>query len=331
MDKQLIGGLAAALGEKTRIEGSMLHAIVQRGDAWLAARVRTDPFAEIFIATRPLDGFTLSIHWGDRWRDPDVGDVMFDNTFGLQTNDQPLMRAFLDGTSRDALMASIYTFSELDALLQPKQVQRTWTYELENDQLVVTKGSRELDVDLFMRAILCGCTLAGRSQRWATEYTEAARLIGGRVAAEVQIGGDPVLTTVRSAVDASVRIVRRTARAERLRTVVAAERIGGEGSLSVVCDQLPKDARPDLPDGDRQPLELGDYRLRASSRDAATKLDELAKKLVGIAQPAVIVMGLDDVEVWFDGAPTEPARLDAAVALVARLAVDAVAARGPYR
>jgi hypothetical protein len=331
LDKQLIAGLAASLGEKTRIEGTTLHAIVQRGDAWFATRIRTEPVAEIFIATRPLDGFELAVHWGDRWRDPKVGEALFDNTFGLQTNDVPLMRSFLDGASRDALLGSIYDFAELDVLLQEKHVQRTWTYELANDQLVVTKGSRELDVELFMRAILAGCSLAGRSQRWAIEYADLARAIGGTAAAEVEIGGGPVVSATRSAVDVAVRVVRRVGRVERLRTIVAAPRIGSEGTLSVVCDQLPKDARPELPDGDRRGLELGDYRMRASSEAAAAKLDDLAKKLVAIAQPAVIVVDTDSVEVWFDGAPSDPARLDPAVALVARLAVDAVAAQGPYR
>ncbi len=332
LDKQLVGGLAARLGEKTRVEGTILHAIVQQGDSWVPTRVRTEPVAEVFVATRALDGFELAIRFGDRWRDPDVGDPTFDDAFALETNDVPLMRAVLDDAARDAILASIYSYPHEDPFTGRVQlVQRTWNYDLAADQLVITKGSRETDVEHYMRFVVAGCTLAARAQRWASEYAKVAREIGGTAAAEVEIGGAPVISVTRSAVDVAVRLVRRIGDAARLRTIVSAPRIGSEGTLSLVNDDLPKAARPPLPDGERRHLELGDYKLRASSDDAAAKVSELAKKLIAVAQPAVIVVDVDSVDVWFDGAPCERTRLDAAVALVAQLAVDAIAAQGPYR
>jgi len=318
------------LGEKTRIAGNMLHAIVQHGDAWIPTRVRTAPVAEVFVATRALDGFELSIRWGDRWRDPDVGDEVFDRAFSLETNDQVLMRAWLDDESRAALLASAYAYESDDislATMQAMAATRTWTYELANDELVVTKGGGENDVDRFMTAIETACTIAARSQRWASACAEIARKIGGTAASEVNIGGDPVITATRSAIDVTMRFVRRTGSVDRLRTVVRAPRIG-DGRLALWNHD---EARPEFSGGSKFPLELGPYRLRASDERAARKIDDVAKKLVVAARPSAVVIDADSVDLWFEGALADHGQIDTAVALAAHLAVDAIAAQGPYR
>ena len=330
MNQQLVRDLAVALGDKTRVEGSTLRAVVQHGDAWLSTRVRTEPVAEVFVATRALDGFELSIRWGDRWRDPDVGDRTFDAAFGLTTNDEALMRAWLDDTSRAALLASTYAYESDTLSLEARA--RTWTYELANDELVVTKGGAEADAARFVVAVRTACAVAARSQRWAAAYADVARKLGGSAASEVNIGGDPVITATRSAIEVTMRIVRREpTSSDRLRTVVSAPRIG-EGRLALWHDDgLPKAARPALPDGARFPLELGAYQLRASDLRAANKLDDATKKLVVAARPAVVRIDADSVDLWFDGALSDLAQIDVAIALAAHLAVDAIAPQGPYR
>ncbi|MBA3500611.1 MAG: hypothetical protein H0T65_09575, partial [Deltaproteobacteria bacterium] len=230
MDRKLVGELIARLGGKARVEGDTVRALVQHGDAWLSTRVRTSPVAEVFVMTRALDGFELSVRWGDRWRDPDVGDRVFDSTFAVTTNDEAMMRAWLDETSRAALLASKYAYVSDDlslATMQGIPTTRTWTYELANDELVVTKGGPESDADRFLVAVTTACAIAARSQRWAASYADTARKIGGSAASEVVIGGDPVMTVTRSAIDVTMRLVRRErTSADRLRTIVSAPRIG---------------------------------------------------------------------------------------------------------
>lgn len=333
MDPKLIAGLVERLGAQTRVEGSTLRAIVQHGDAWLATRVRVEPVAEVFVATRPLDGFELGVRWGDRWRDPNVGDPVFDKLFALETNDETMMRAWLDDVSRKALLDSVYTFTSDEfsvVTLLPITAQRTWSYTLANDELVAAKGTAEHSVAPFLTAIMTACAIAGRSQRWAASYAEIARAIGGSAASEVEIGGVPVISATRSAIDVTMRLVRRADTEDRLRTIVSAPRIG-EGRLALWNEDLRKAARPAFPDGKRFPLELDGHWLRASDERTAKKLDDATKKLVVAARPAVIVIDASSVDVWFDGALADVTRIDTAVALAAHLAVDAIAPQGPYR
>lgn len=334
MEPPFVAELARRLGERARVEGTAVRAIVQHGDAWLATRVRTEPVAEVFVITRALDGFELSIKWGDRWRDPDVGDDVFDRTFALATNDEAMMRAWLDEPSRRALLASAYAY-ESDAIslstMQAVAATRTWAYELANDELAAAKGGAERDVDRFVIAIETACTLAARSQRWAAAYAPIARALGGVAASEVHVGGEPVIVATRSAIEVGMRLVRRIGAGEdRLRTVIRASRLG-DGRLALWNDDLPKAARPAAPAGARFDVALVGYQLRASDERAAGKLGEQAKKLVAAARPAAVIVDADSVDVWFDGALADPARIDPAFALAAHLAVDAISAQGPYR
>jgi hypothetical protein len=155
--------------------------------------------------------------WGDRWRDPDTGDPAFDGAFALSTNDEPLMRAWLDDESRRALLASTYEFETAESLLyevgDPTRIaRRTWTYELANDELVATKGAFEGDPERFMVAIRTACTIGARSQRWAAEYAELARSVGAHAASEIELGGAPVLTATRSSIEVAMQLVRKQGR-----------------------------------------------------------------------------------------------------------------------
>jgi hypothetical protein len=344
--KNLVADLTGRLGEKVRVEGTTLQATVRQGDAWFATRIRTEPVAELYVTTRALDGFELSVRWGDRWRDPEVGEDTFDGAFGLATNDEPLMRSWLDEPARRALLDSIYTF-QVDDLSYSESLglrpgdrgwqpaatgQRTWTYELRDDELAVTKGSSERNAERFMRAIVTACTVAARSQRWAAEYAVLARSLGGSAASELELGGKPIIMAARDGVGVSIRVLRRVAGGVgRLRTLVSAPRAQGSGTLSLVDQDFPRTARPALPDGSRHPLELASYQLRASSPEMAAKLDETTRKLVMLARPGALTLDASAVELWLDGAPMEHARLDAAVVLVTRCAIDAIAVQGPYR
>ena len=86
---------------------------------------------------------------------------------------------------------------------------------------------------------------------------------------------------------------------------------------------------PPLPEGDHRDFGLDAYRARASTE--ALDLDELAKKLMLAARPSVVAADVDSIDVWFDGAPMEPERIDAALALAAHLALGSTAQHGPYR
>src|SRR5689334_3840962 len=100
---------------KVRVEQGVIHAMLHAGDAWFPVRARVSPFAEVFVALRPMDDFELEIKWTDRFRDPDVGDPVFDDAFGLTTNDVELMRMWLDAPARAALLGSPYAY--VDAIL----------------------------------------------------------------------------------------------------------------------------------------------------------------------------------------------------------------------
>ena len=330
MDPRMIEALAARLGERARVEGSTVHATVHHGDAWLAVRVRTDPVAEVYVGTRPLDGFELRIAIADT----DPLTTSFFSIFDITSNDDALMGTWLDAVTQAALLASLETIQTDDVVLltlvtgltERSTHKSAWTYELANDQIIATKGAHENDVERFVIAVRTACTLAERSQRWARELVPLATTVGGSAARVVELGGAPVMTATRSAIEVDVAFARRAPflGERRLRTRITAPRMG-EGRLVLARDDI------SVREGKSFPSELGGYRLRASSQAAAAKIDEMAKKLVPVVQPLLVIVDADSVDVWCEGALVEHARLDAAIALAAHLAVDAIAAYGPYR
>lgn len=338
---ELITVLEEVFGSPARRDDRGIHAVIRSDGAFVPARIRTTPVAELFVTTRALDGFTLSIKWADR--DP----ATFESAFSIDTNDQPLADLFLDATSRHALLDSIYEYQSEDVSLSeaigipkgafgwrpPATAKRAWTYELASNEIAATKGGIEHQSDKITRALTCACALAARSTRWAGEYAVLAReLGGGSTRSEVDLGGPPVFTLARNAVDVSLRVLRTLPDAKaHLRTAISAQRVSPDASSICVYDaELPKSARPPLPAGGKRSIALAGYKLRASEAEPAL-VDELAIKLIGIAKPAAAIVDADSADVWFDGAPLDRERIDAAIELAARWAVGTVALSGPYR
>ena len=342
----LLGELSEHLpGMRLRVEGTAIRGLVQQDDAFFAARIRTEPVAELFLATRPTDGFELRIAWGKRIETIATGDRDFDKQFTVDTNDVTLARTWLDAAARAALIASTYGFTTEDLSTsdlmgidpssphyEPLPVQRrTWTYDLSQDELAVIKGSIEHQAERFATAITTAAIVAARSRRWAAGYAKLAPKLDAHASTELELGGTPILSATRHAVDVTVQLLRKVGKHERLRTKISAARIGIAGDSMVLTEhELTKAVCPPLPRVTKRASELAGYRLASSTRDVS-RLDAIAKNLVLTARPGAVVMSAHDVVAWFDGALEDVARLDAAIELVARWAVDGVVAGGPYR
>jgi hypothetical protein len=332
--------LESVFGSTVRRDDVWAHTVVRSDNGFFTTRVRTNPVAELFVTPRALDGFTLTLR-GERIKPG----AEFADALTMATNDHALAHVWLDDIARRALLDSAYEFETedyrvLDALVvnpaafdRPQVIaRRIWTYELANDELVVSKGSAEGRPERIATALQTACTIVSRCRRWAAAYGDIARTIGADARAEVELGGPPVITSNRYPVEVTLSLLRRLPgeKTGRLRTLVTAKRIGlqNETSWSLVDEAASRTMIPPLPTGTRIPFELEPYRLRAPE---GTELDELTKKLVVAARPSVVVADADSIDVWFDGAPMEVERLDPAFALAAHLAVGHAVPQGPYR
>ena len=332
--------LGEVFGVKVRDDGTWLHALICADEGYFTARIRNNPVAEVFVTPRALDGFQLSLR-GERI----PADATFERAFTISTNDHELARLWLDDVARKTLLDSAYEYQPTESYLTGLEdymtpqswsaipARRTWMYEIANNELIATKGNVEQQPDRIAIAVETACTIAARCRRWAAEYAPIAQRIGAKHAAEVELGGAPVITSQRASVEVTLQLVRRLPgeRAGRLRTLITAKRVGlhDEKSYSLVNRSARSTMVPPLPDGSRREFSLDAYRLRATSDKV--ELDELAKKQLLAAQPSVVAADLDSIDVWFDGAPMEAERLDAAFALAAHLAIGEAAQHGPYR
>lgn len=311
-----------------------VHAVVRSGDGFFAIRLRGTPVAELFVQLRPLDGFELAIRTGSALRSLALGDTVFDQLFAVTTNDDALARAFVDEPARAALLASRYRYRTFDADGASEHfANRAWTYEIADDVLVATKGTEEHDPEAAGVAVRTACTLAARAQRWAAEpWAQLAREVAATARRELALGA-PILTTTRHAVDATVTLARRRiGDHDRLHTTVAAERIGGGDTLSLVDGAVANGFRPHVPTGKKVHVEgVSQYIARASTAEIQARLDEPAKRLLLAARPRAIVVGETAIEAVLDGACEDRVRLDAALELVTRWAVDRGLESGPYR
>jgi hypothetical protein len=351
--EELATVLAAVFGSEVRADAAGTHTIVRSGDAFFTARIRTSPVAELFVTTRALDGFELKL----RCEGYEKG-APFERAFTMDTNDHALAQMWLDGVTRQSMIASVYGYksnelsvgdavSGLAGVLgglvgaviaesirpEPGTAWRTWTYELATDQLWVTKGGVEHHPERIVVALQTAAAIAARSHRWAAEYAAMAGALDATVRSEVELGLDrpPLITATRHAVEVGMRMFRRLPdRSERLRTQVSAARINHDGStFSLVDDELPRAARPPVPRGSKVTSTVPGYTLREAHGSAP--IDDAAGKLIAIARPAAVVADLDSVDVWFDGAVMERDRLDAAFELTALWAVRRDLTQGPYR
>lgn len=336
MDVDLATAFESHFGLQVRRDGAWIHALIEADGGFFNARVRNDPVAELFVTPCKLDGFELVLR-GERMR----ADATFETALNASTNDHELARLWFDAPARQQVLDSAYEYhlSESyleglapDELFRGTPVRRIWTYELAHDELIATKGTFEGQPEQFVLALVTACTIAARPRRWALEYAELARRLGAECRTEVELGGAPVVTTARGTTEVSLSLVRRLPgeRTGRLRTLITSRRVGlhDERTFSLIDRSASRTMIPPLPEGDRRGFGVEDYRLRASSE---VELDELATKQLVAARPSVVVADADSIDVWFDGAPTDLDRLQAAFALAGHLAVGNAAPQGPYR
>ncbi len=328
--------IAERLGEARLVEdASGIHGVVRSGDAFCAVRLRMLPVAEVFVQLPPLDGFELAIRWGHRRGDAEIGEPSFDDRFGLATNDPVLLSQWLDAPARAALIASAYAYHEprladdLDDRPIVPNTLRTWSYELAGDTLAATKGTTEYDPARLAIAIETACVIASRAHRWAATYRALAPALDATARSELAIGGAPILTATRGTVELAVQLYRRRpGDPDRLRTRIEALRVVGTSEpFSLVDRRVARGQRPSVPDADKADSELADYQLRGP----ATRLDDATRGLVVVARPAAVAVDAGRVELIYDGAIDDRARLDAGLALVARWAIDRAPLAGPYR
>jgi hypothetical protein len=159
--------------------------------------------------------------------------------------------------------------------------------------------------------------LAHRPVRWARAFEAVGRAVGGTPASRIEIGGKPALRVRRGMVDVVVHLVRRLGPGDpgRLRTIASAHRRGSSGeTLSLIADGLPRAAWPPPTEPSRGPL----------------RIDARAGALLDAAQPSTTTVRPHDVEIAFDGALADPARLGAAIELAAHWAAGN-GESGPYR
>ncbi len=337
MTTELARFLETFLGTPVRTDGTWLHTLMAVDGGYFNARVRNDPVAELIVTPRAMDGFELTLR-GERIRP----DAAFETALTVQTNDHELARIWLDPIARDQILASAYEYhlgeSYVEGLgVEPSRpgipFRRIWTYELANDELVATKGNVEPQPDRLALALETAAVIAARTRRWAAEYAAIAQRLGAKCQAEVELGGAPVLISNRATALVTLQLLRRLPgeRNGRLRTLITAKRVGhhDDRTYSLVDRSARSTMVPPLPEGDRRDFGLDAYRARASTE--ALDLDELAKKQLLASRPSVVAADLDSIDVWFDGAPMEPERIDAAFALAAHLALGSTAQHGPYR
>lgn len=327
--------LETFLGSQVRSDGTWLHTLMAVDGGYFTARVRNDPVAELFVTTRAMDGFELTLR-GERMRP----DATFETALNVSTNDHELARIWLDPVARTQILASAYEYYVGESYLETHGLgtgvvpfRRIWTYELVNDELIATKGNVESQPDRLALALETAAMIAARTRRWAAEYAVIGQRIGASTHAEVELGGAPVMTSNRAAVEVSLHLLRRLPgeRTGRLRTLITAKRAGhhDDRTYSLVDRSARSTMVPPLPEGDQRDFGIDAYRARASTD--ALDLDELARKQLLVARPSVVAADLDSIDIWFDGAPMEADRIDAAFALTAHLALGSTAQHGPYR
>ncbi len=286
-------------------------------DAVYRARAQMEPVGRVAVQLPNTDGFELALSWTDRMlhgaRQPS-----FDDSCLVEPNDVSLASLWLDGDSRNALLASRYVSGTPEPLRVTLPLLRdgTWHHELRSDEVMASRIDAEPSPERIGDMLAASLALATLPVRWAKRFAPLARALGGEAAARVELGGRPMLRARRGAVEVSVRLLRRLGPADRgrLRTVVGAHRVGGGETLTLIADDLPRRAWPPA-------NEVGPATLR---------IDERARALLDAARPATTIVRRHDVEITFDGAFADRERLGAAVELAAYWAGERGRA-GPYR
>jgi hypothetical protein len=274
-------------------------------DVIYRARAQMVPVGRVTVQLPSTDGFELSVSWTDRVvhnaRQPS-----FDDSCLVETNDVSLAQLWLDGDTRNALLASRYVSGTPKPLRVTVPLLRdgTWQHELRSDEVTASRTDAEPSPARIADMLAASLALATRPVRWAKHFAPVAKALGGEAATRVELGGRPLLRVRRGGVDVTLRVLRRLGPADqgRLRTVVGAHRLatGGE-TLTLIAEDLPRTAWP--PANDPSPATL--------------RIDDRARGLLDAARPATTVVRRHDVEITFDGAFADVERLGAAVELTA--------------
>jgi hypothetical protein len=308
-------------GARGRVEGDTVHAEVPVDGVWYRARLAMQPAAVVAVGLPATDGFELTVRWNDRCANDDGAPraASFDDSFLVETNDLALAGVWLDHDARSGLLASRYV-SGARADRQTALLLRDarWVHHVYDDQVYAMRGDREPSPDRMADMLMASLLLASRPVRWARAYSHVAGTLGGRSTPRIEVGGKPALRVRRHGVDVSVHIVRRLGPDDpgRLRTMISAHRIASSGhTLSLISDSSPRAAWPAM--------------LAPSPR--SLPIDDRAAGLLDTARPTSSIVRAHDVEIAFDGAPTDPDRMGAAIELAAWWASSSQVSVGPYR
>ena len=307
-------------GARGELVGEVVHADVPIDGAWYRARLAMQPFASVVVALPCTDGFELTLRWNDRWANGDGAPraASFDDSFLVETNDFALAGVWLDHDARSGLLASRYvSSSRADRQTALLLRDARWVHHVYDDQVYAMRGEREPSEDRMADMLMASLFLASRPVRWARAYARVAGTLGGRSTPRIEVGGKPALRVRRHGVDVNVHIVRRLGPDDpgRLRTVICAHRIASSGhTLSLISDSSPRAAWP----------------ASTAASPRSLSIDERAADLLDTARPTSSIVRAHDVEIAFDGAPTDPDRMGAAIELAAWWASNAQPS-GPYR
>lgn len=318
--------LAAAIerrfdGARVVPEGSLVRAEVPVNGTTYLARVMLAPSTRVQVQVPHTDGFELSLAWTDR-RTTAPRPPEFDDSYLVETNDVPLAAMWLDLHARSALLASRYVSGKSARDTAVLLRDGRWSHELRDGELVARCAGHERSTERITDMLSATLALASRPTRWAKQFAQLARDLGGTSSRRVEIGGRPVLRVRRGMVDVNVRVLRRLAPDEpgRFRTVIAAHRrhSGGE-TLTLIADDLPRAAWPPPTD--------------VPANAPRMKIGSVQSNLLDEARPSASIVRPHDVEISFDGAVTDRARLGAAIELAAQWAAASENAGpdAPYR
>ena len=324
-----------------------LTAYLDLTTGWYSARVRSAPLAEVYIGLPHLDGFAMTIEDATSGWPWSRGDIAFDRRYRVTTNDPALAEAWLDDDATAAILGQRYEATTLPAwrgialpaLVRAPTLERGWRFELVGHELAVLKGAPEGDPARLCDAVDAGLTVAGRCYRLAAAWQTIAAALGGRAtAARWDAGVEFSVQCEREGTTVRIAHVRRRSgeppAEHRLRTAVVAPRVTPHDDALVVWRRGAL-AQPQRSSRKLAPLPvpgLGGFAARASDRSlAGGRLDAAARALIADAAADAIELDAREVAVWFDGLVDDLPRLDAAIGLCARLAVDGSVAAAPYR
>ena len=302
-------------GARLEVRDAGLDATVPHDGGWFRARLEMAPVARIAVAIAPIDGFELALRWSDRW----IGEMpsrpaSFDDSYFVETNDLALAHIWLDGPSRDTLLASRYVSRRAELGATAELVRDgAWLHEVARNEVVARRRDAEPSPERMADLLAASLVVASRPVRWAAAFAQLAKRLGGEASSRVELGGRPAIRALRGNLEVLVSLVRRLAPDEpgRLRTVVAAHRPGDGARLALVRDGMPRDA------------------MRPSNDSiGALMLDAEAARLLDRAGPSAAAVHAQEVEIVFDGALLDHDRLAAAIELAARWSAASLT---PYR